>query len=151
MSSKAASLVAGAKQWASLYGDYSNGEEGHALTAPLRVRAAWADNDAEAFANMFIDNGSALFGDTQLTSREQIRSYVAEVFDGPYKGSRLDERPREIRLLSKGVAVAVMEGGVLRAGQEDLAPADTIRTMYVLVKVDGDWRVASYQTSPVGG
>jgi hypothetical protein len=59
MSDDAATLVAQAKQWASQYGDYSNGEKGAAYTAPLRVRAAWEANDPDAFAEMFIENGSS--------------------------------------------------------------------------------------------
>lgn len=51
MSTEGASLVAGAKQWASYYGDFPNGVEGAVLTAPLRCRAAWDANDAEGFAS----------------------------------------------------------------------------------------------------
>jgi uncharacterized protein (TIGR02246 family) len=151
MSKEAASLVAKAKQWASYYGDYPNGEEGAVLTAPLRVRAAWAANDADAFADMFIDNGSQLVGDTQLRGREEIRSYMKEAFAGGWKGSHLTEEPREIRLLTDDVAVAITQGGVVRAGRDTLEPTDEVRTMWVLVKRDGDWRVASHQTSPVKG
>ena len=73
MSGKASSLVAGAKQWASLYGDYANGKEGAVLTVPLRLRAAWESNDADALADVFIENGSMLIGDEQLKGREEIR------------------------------------------------------------------------------
>ncbi|MBI1757945.1 MAG: SgcJ/EcaC family oxidoreductase [Actinobacteria bacterium] len=151
MTREAASLVAGAKQWASYYGDYPNGEEGAVLTAPLRIRAAWAANDAEAFAHMFIENGSMLVGDRQLMNRDEIRSYMAEAFGGAYKGSRLTEEPREIRLLTGSVAVAIMEGGILRAGADSLAAADEVRAMWVVVRHEGDWRIASYQTSPIKG
>jgi uncharacterized protein (TIGR02246 family) len=151
MTERAASLVAGAKQWASYYGGYPNGEEGAVLTAPLRIRAAWDANDANAFADMFIENGSMLVGDNQLTSREQIRSYFAEAFGGGYKGSRLTEEPREIRLLSDTVAVAITEGGIIRDGAQSLAAGDELRTMWVIVKREGDWRVASRQSSPVTG
>jgi uncharacterized protein (TIGR02246 family) len=151
MSKEAASLVAGAKQWAKNYGNYPNGEEGHVLTAPLRVRAAWAANDADAFADMFIDNGSMLVGDNQLTSREEIRSYMKDAFDGGFRGSQLVEEPREIRLLTDSVAVAIMEGGIVRDGRESVDPNDEARSMFVLVKRDGDWRVAVRQSSPIKG
>ncbi|GAA2601541.1 SgcJ/EcaC family oxidoreductase [Actinomadura fulvescens] len=151
MTKEAASLVANAKQWATYYGDFPNGEEGAVLTAPLRVRAAWDANDADAFAEMFIENGSMLVGDTQLTSRDDIRSYMAESFGGPYQGSRLSATPQEIRLLTDSVAIATFQGGVLRAGEDSLAPGAAVRTMWVVVKRAGDWRVASYQTSPIKG
>jgi uncharacterized protein (TIGR02246 family) len=151
MTNKAASLVAGAKRWAGLYGDYPNGQEGAVLTAALRVRAAWDANDADAFADMFTDNGSMLVGDNQLRGREEIRAYLAEAFGGAYRGSRMTEEPREIRLLTDSVAIAVTQGGVIPAGSDALDPADEFRAMWVIVKVDGDWRVASHQTSPVHG
>lgn len=151
MTNKAADLVAGAKQWATYYGDYSNGEEGAVLTAALRIRAAWEANDADALADMFIDNGSMLVGDNQLMSREEIRSYMTEAFAGGFKGARLTEEPKEIRLISDTVAVAITQGGVIRAGEQALAPENEYRALWVIVKVGDDWRVASHQTSPVKG
>lgn len=151
MTTQAARLVVGAKEWASQYGDYANGNEGAVLTAPLRVRAAWAANDADALADMFIENGSMLLGDNQLDGREAIRSYLKDAFAGTYQGSRLVEEPCDIRLLTEAAALAVMQGGVLRAGEETLEPAAHARSTWVVVKRDGDWRVASYQSSPVTG
>ncbi|MEV4462385.1 SgcJ/EcaC family oxidoreductase [Micromonospora echinofusca] len=151
MSNDAAALVAGAKEWATLYGDYSNGEEGAVLTAPLRFRAAWAANDSGALADMFVENGSFLAGDRQLMNREEIRSYMAEAFAGGLKGSRMVTDVREIRMLTDSVAIAITDGGIIPDGQESLGDADRIRIMWVAVKQDGDWRLASYQSSPVTG
>lgn len=151
MSSKASSLVAGAKQWAGLYGRYSNGPEGAVLTVPLRIRAAWERGDADAFADMFVDDGSMLVGDEQLKSRDDIRTYMAAAFDGPYRGSRLEEEPVEIRLLTDDVALAITQGGVRYEGEESVADGQAVRAMWVIVRQDGDWRLASHQTSPVNG
>ncbi len=149
MTSQAASLVASAKKWATYYGDYSNGEEGAALTALLRARAAWEANDADAFAEVFIENGSMLAGDNQYNGREQIRGYMTEAFDGALKGTRLTEQPLEITMISATAAIAVMDGGVVRAGEDALAEANLVRAMWVVVKRDGDWHVASYQSCPI--
>jgi uncharacterized protein (TIGR02246 family) len=151
MTETAVSLVASAKQWASNYGDYANGREGAVLTAPLRIRAAWEANDADAFADMFIDNGSMLVDDQQLTSREEIRAYLAEAFTGGYRGTRLHEEPREIWLLTDTVAVAVMEGGVVKSGADRVAEGDQVRAMWVVVAQGGDWRIAARQDSPITG
>lgn len=151
MTEKAASLVAGAKQWASLYGDFPNGEEGAVLTAALRVRAAWDANDADTFAAMFVDNGSLLVGDRQLMSSDEIRAYLAEAFAAGWQGTKLHERPREIRLLTPSVAIAITEGGVVPAGREELSRDEEERAMWVLAKRDGDWRVVSRQTCPIRG
>jgi uncharacterized protein (TIGR02246 family) len=151
MGKDAASLVTGAKQWATNYGDYANGEEGAVLTAPLRARAAWEANDAEAFANMFVDNGSMLVGDTQLTSREQIRSYAAEALGGDYQSTKWTEKPREVRLLSDAAALCVTDGGIIRAGADTLDPNHASRATWIVVRQDGDWRIFSYQSSPIKG
>ncbi|MEW2383582.1 SgcJ/EcaC family oxidoreductase [Micromonospora sp. NPDC047707] len=151
MTTKAASLVTQAKQWATNYGAYSNGEEGHSLTAPLRVRANWDAGDADAVAAMFTDNGSMLMGDEQLKGREEIRSWLAEAFAGPYKGSRLRFEPVEIKLLHADCAFMVAEGGFLLAGEDEVAPERSSRITFVSVRADGDWRVLSYQSSPVKG
>jgi uncharacterized protein (TIGR02246 family) len=151
MSSDSVNLVAQAKQWAGNYGKYSNGVEGAVLTAPLRARAAWDRNDADAFADLFTDNGSMLANDNQLTSRDQIRSYLTEAFAGPLQGSRLADAPVDIRLLTEDVALAVTEGGVLYAGETEPAEDRRTRSTWVAARRDGDWRLVSYQSSPVTG
>lgn len=151
MTSNAGALVAGAKEWASRYGDFANGEEGAALTAVLRVQAAWEANDAAALAAMFLGNGSLLLGDAQFTDPEGIRGYLAEAFAGGWKGSKLVASPVEVRVLGAGVALAVTEGGIARPGAESVERADAARLMWVLARRDGDWRVQSLQSSPVGG
>jgi uncharacterized protein (TIGR02246 family) len=151
MPSKASALVAQAKQWATYYGDYSNGEEGAVLTVPLRIRAAWERNDADAFAEIFVDNGSMLVGDEQLRGRDEIRKYMAAAFEGPYKGGRLTEEPLEIKLLAPDVAVAITQGGVLYEGDTEVPPGRQVRTMWVVTKKDGDWRLVSHQSSPLKG
>lgn len=151
MTSKAASLVEGAKQWASYYGDYPNGDEGAAFTAVLRVRAAWDANDAHAFAGMFAQNGSMLVGDRQLMNSDEIACYMAEAFAGPYRGSRLAEEPIEVRLLTDSVALAVTEGGIIPAGQDSFALSDKVRGTWIIAATGDDWRIVSRQTSPVTG
>jgi len=147
----AAALVSSAKKWATYYGEHANGRAGAVLTAPLRVRAAWDTGDAEALAAMFVDNGSMLLGDRQLTSRDEIRDYLTEVFAGGYRGSRLVEDIRDITELSPTVALAVGESTIVPAGRDEPESGAALRTMWVVVKQDGDWRVASWQSSPVTG
>lgn len=151
MTEKAADLVAQAKQWASYYGDYSNGPEGAVLTVPLRVRAAWEANDADALADVYTENGSELIGDTQLKGREEIREYMARAFAGPLKGASIIEEPVRISLLAEDVAVAVTQGGLRYAGEEEPAPANAYRATWVVVRRNGDWSLLAHQTSPLKG
>ncbi|WP_433259953.1 SgcJ/EcaC family oxidoreductase [Actinosynnema sp. CS-041913] len=151
MAEKAESLVVSAKKWATYYGEFSNGEKGAALTAALRFRAAWEENDPDALAGVFLDNGSMLSGHIELKNRREIRDYHAEAFRGGFRGTRLAEVPREVTLVNDSVAIAITEGGIVRDGADTPEPADTFRCMWVIVKRDGDWRIASHQTSPMRG
>lgn len=147
----AAQLVAQAKEWATYYGKFTSGEEAAVLGVPLKVRAAWDSNDADALASVFVDNGSWLAGDKQLTGRDEIRAYMAEVFAGPLQGSKVTEEPLEIKVVNEELALAITDGGVLYEGETELPPGRKFRTMWVIVKQDGDWKLASHQTSPVKG
>jgi uncharacterized protein (TIGR02246 family) len=149
--SKAVSLVERAKQWASYYGKYANGPEGAVITVPLRVRAAWDNKDADAFAGIFTENGSFIIGDDTLTSPDEIRTFVKEAFAGPAQGSRWHEEALEIKLLAPDVAIAIMQGGLLLEGETAPARQRTHRAVYLTVKRDGDWRLVSLQTNPIGG
>lgn len=151
MTNNAASLVEGAKEWASHYGPYPNGVEGAVVTTQLRLRAGWDANDADAVADLFVENGSMLVGAAQLSSREEIRSYLADAFAGGFGGTRLTDEPKEVRLLTDSVAIAVTEGGVIKKGEDDVHDGGLARSLWVLVKKGGDWRVMSRQTSPING
>ncbi|MFC5289100.1 SgcJ/EcaC family oxidoreductase [Actinokineospora guangxiensis] len=150
MTNKAANLVDQAKQWAGYYGDFSNGPEGAVLTVPLRVRAAWDANDAEAFASIFAANGSMLAGDEQLNGPDAIKAYMEKAFAAYYQGTKLDERPVEIRFLTEDVAFAVTEGGVIGKDDTEVPEAERTRSTWVVARQDGDWRLVSRQTSPIG-
>ena len=148
---KAAALVGQAKQWATYYGPFTQGEEAAALTAPLRARAAWDDNDADAFANVFVENGSILIDDNQLTDREAIRAYLTEAFAGDLRGTRVIQTPIEIKVLQPGVAVVITEGGVVSEGETEVPAERAVRATWVTVHRDGEWRLFSQQTSPITG
>ncbi|WP_028647186.1 SgcJ/EcaC family oxidoreductase [Nocardiopsis sp. CNT312] len=149
MSNDAASLVAQAKEWAGSYGPFPNGEEGAALSAVLRARAAWAEGNADALADVFVDNGSLLLGDDQYISREEIRGAMSKALSGPFKDTRLVEAPVDMRFLGDDIAVVVTEGGVARSGEESPAEEYRTRTVWVSVRRDGEWMLLSYQSSPL--
>ncbi|MEJ2885803.1 SgcJ/EcaC family oxidoreductase [Actinomycetospora aeridis] len=150
MTTSASTLVDQAKHWADRYSGYTTGDEGAALTVPLRARVAWDEGDADAFADLFTDDGSMLIADDQLRGRDQIRAYAAEQFAGDLAGTVLVEEPTEIRTVAEGVTVAITTGGVTRPGVE-LTDGEKVRASYVLVRRDGVWKLLSHQTSPIQG
>ncbi|MFD3664388.1 SgcJ/EcaC family oxidoreductase [Streptomyces sp. NPDC058659] len=117
---------------------------------PQHIVEAWADHDADRFAEVFTDNATLILpGDVFLTSREEIRTFMRNAFSGPFKGTRVTGEPRSIRPLAGSVAVLVTQGGVLAPGDTVPTDARAIRATWVLVKEGADWRIASYQNTPI--
>ncbi|MEU1753388.1 SgcJ/EcaC family oxidoreductase [Micromonospora matsumotoense] len=144
--------AAGVPEDPSYYRGYTEADERAALTVAMRIQAAWAANDADMFADVFTDDGSLLMRDEQLTSREEIRAYMSRGFAGPLRGARVKGWPVEVAFLTDDVALVVTEGGIIMAGQDDIAPENFIRATWVMLRQpDGQLRLVSHQSSPIRG
>ncbi|BCB74069.1 SgcJ/EcaC family oxidoreductase [Phytohabitans flavus] len=113
-----------------------------------RVVAAWANQDADAFADVFTPDGTLILPGLFLDGRDAIRSYMAAGFDGPYKGTRVTGQPIKIKFLDAGAAVLITQGGVLAPGETEVSDARAIRASWIVVKEEDGWRLAAYQNSP---
>lgn len=118
-------------------------DRGSCYTQESTVRAflpqitnAWADNDANAFAAVFTSDASFIVPgqDTYLTSREQIRAYMAAAFAGPLQGVRATATILNLRCLAANVAVAVTQGGLLFPGETVVPPERIGRQTWVVTK-----------------
>jgi uncharacterized protein (TIGR02246 family) len=117
---------------------------------PARIVTAWAENDADAFAAVFAEDGSLILpGDVYLTSREQVREFMAAGFAGPYKGSKVYGEPLAVRPLDGDYALIITRGGVLMPGETEVAAERAIRASWLLTKQGSDWLIAAYQNTPV--
>jgi uncharacterized protein (TIGR02246 family) len=144
--------AAGVNEDTSYYRGFTAENEKAALTVAMRIQAAWAANDADAFADTFVENGSLLMRDNQLKSREEIRSYMADGFAGPLKGARVKGWPIALKFLTDDVAMVVTEGGILMPGDTDIAAENFIRATWLIVRQpDGRLSLVSHQSSPVKG
>ncbi|GAA1073557.1 SgcJ/EcaC family oxidoreductase [Nocardiopsis metallicus] len=126
---------------------WGGSDEEAAVRAVVRgVEAAWADNDADAFANHF-DEGAALIGDAYMRGREGIRGFMAQGFEGPYKGTGVVVEPLDVRFVGEGVALVFTRGRVEVPG----LPPETADLAFfatcVMVRRDGGWLIAAYQNS----
>jgi len=86
-----------------------------------KMIAAWAENDADAFADIFTEDATLILpGDVHLTSRDEIRAFMKRAYAGPYAGTKVIGRPLSVRRLSSSVAILTTVGGVLPAGADEL-------------------------------
>lgn len=142
--------AAGLQEDDSYYRQFTAEDEKAVLTVPVRIQAAWASNDPDAFAGTFTEQGSLLMGETQLTSREQIRAFMAAGFRGPLLGAHVKGWPLAVNFLSPDVAMTVTEGGIIMAGETETAPERRIRATWIVIRQpDGRLELLSHHSSPI--
>jgi uncharacterized protein (TIGR02246 family) len=126
-------------------------EQAAVAAVPQRIIAAWAGNDAEAFAAAFTEDGTmALPGGVFVKGRPGIKEFMAAGYAGPYKGTRVHGEPVDVRFIGKEGAIVVTVGGVLAPGETEVARERSVRAIWVLAKQDGEWLIAAYQNTPLG-
>jgi len=112
------------------------------------VYAAWADNDADAFAELYLADATVVQPAVYKNSKDAIRTSMAAAFAGPLKGSTVIDKPLSVRFLSDDAVVVISEGGVLMAGESEVPPQRLVRATWVLAKRDGRWMIVAYHNSP---
>lgn len=110
-----------------------------------RVVTAWAAHDADAFASVFVEDGTMVMPGLYFKGRDQIRDYMAKAYADEYRGTQVTGQPLNLKFLSDSSAVLLTEGGVLHPGENKPTHERAIRASWVVVKEDGHWLLASYQ------
>jgi uncharacterized protein (TIGR02246 family) len=113
-----------------------------------KVVAAWAYHDADTFASVFTDDGTMILSGVYCEGRDEVRAYMAEAFEGRYKGTQVTGKPISIRVLGPETAILLSLGGVLESGETEPSESGSIRASWLVVRQDGQWRLAAYQNSP---
>jgi uncharacterized protein (TIGR02246 family) len=120
----------------------------HALLDQLA--SAWSANDAQAFAELFTEDGTVVLpGDIYLSGQQAIRAFMARAYQGPYKGTGVVGNALEVRFIDQGTSVMITEGGVLAPGETDVAPQRAIRATWVCSKNGDGWKLSAYHNSPI--
>ncbi|MDM4719647.1 SgcJ/EcaC family oxidoreductase [Micromonospora sp. WMMA1363] len=113
-----------------------------------KVMAAWAYHDADGFADLFVEDGTMILAGVYRNGREEIREYLTEAYQGRYKGTQVTGKPLSVRSLGPDSAVLLSYGGVLEPGESEVSSRGAVRASWVVVKRDGEWRLAAYQNTP---
>lgn len=113
-----------------------------------RLVKAWSSYDPDAFADLFVEDGTMILPGVFCTGRPEIREFMDKAFVADYKGTQVTGQPLSLRFLTSTVAVLLTEGGVIAAGDSEVSAERAIRATWLAVKREGEWRLAAYQNSP---
>ncbi|MFE6610161.1 SgcJ/EcaC family oxidoreductase [Amycolatopsis sp. NPDC057786] len=113
-----------------------------------KVIAAWAYHDADAFADVFTEDGTMILAGSFADGREEIRAFLKDAYATNYKGTQVTGKPVSLRFLSADSAVLLTQGGVLYKGESEVADHNAIRASWTVARQDGEWRLAAYQNTP---
>ena len=123
-------------------------EQAAIAAVPARMVAAWAAHDADAFSELFTEDGTMMLPGVYKKGREAIRAFMAEQYAGEYKGTRVTGAPLEIKPLHARAVALITQGGVIPAGETELPDSAAIRASWILVKRNRKWLLAVYQNCP---
>lgn len=123
-------------------------EQAEIAAIPARMVAAWAHHDANAFADLFTQDGTMILPGVYKKGRDEIREFMTAAYAGPYHGTRVTGSPIDIKPLADGAVAVLTVGGVLDAGDTELSDEAAIRASWILVKREGRWQLAVYQNCP---
>lgn len=112
-----------------------------------QLYTAWADNDADAFAALYLDSATVVMPAVLRLGAAAVRDQMAAGFAGPLKGSRGVDEPQDIRIIGD-TAIVVSRAGIILAGEQSLPPEREVHATWVLVKQDGRWAIAAYANAP---
>jgi len=115
---------------------------------PQRMLAAWAHQDAASIADLFTDDGTLILPGIFRQGRQDIKEYFADAFAGPYAGTQVVGKPVGLRFIGPDAALLLSSGGVLAAGETEVSAAQAIRASWLVVRTEGQWRLAAYQNTP---
>jgi uncharacterized protein (TIGR02246 family) len=120
-------------------------EQAEIAAVPARMVAAWAAHDADAFADLFTDDGTMILPGVYEKGRDAIRKFMTAGYAGPYQGTRVTGTPLDMKPLGPGAVALLTMGGVIAAGATELSDEAAIRASWILVKRAGRWQLAVYQ------
>lgn len=113
-----------------------------------RMVSGWAYGEADTIADLFVEDGTMILAGVFCNGRDEIRDYFAKAFEGTYKGTQVTGKPISIRALGPDTAILLSQGGVLESGETEVSDSGAIHASWLVIRQDGQWRLAAYQNTP---
>jgi uncharacterized protein (TIGR02246 family) len=107
--------------------------------------AAWADNDADAFAALYREDATVVQpGGIYKKNKAEIRTSMALAFAGPLKGSTVTNESKSVRVVGEDAAIVISDAGILMPGETDVPAQRMVRATWVLTRQHGTWLIAAF-------
>ena len=111
--------------------------------------AAWAAGDAESAAKLYTQDATVVQPGVYHRGRDEVRAFFAGAFAGRLKDTTVLDESRYVRFPADGTAIVVSVAGILMPGEASVPAERLVRGTWVLAREDGQWLVASFQSSPL--
>ncbi|WP_025272252.1 SgcJ/EcaC family oxidoreductase [Haloglycomyces albus] len=125
-------------------------EEKNEIRAGLeRLAEAWNQGDATAYADEFTADADYItFFGQRFRGRKAIEESHRYLFEGPLKGSRMDDAGEtNIKMLSPDVAVVISTGGVEVDVGAGVPPERESIVSFTAVRDGEHWKFASFHNT----
>jgi uncharacterized protein (TIGR02246 family) len=127
----------------------TSGDQVAIASLTQKVVAAWAYHDSETFAGVFTEDGTMTLPGVHLKGRKAIHDYLVAAYADVYKGTQVTGKPIDMRPLGPDAAILLSQGGVLDPGESEVAHQSAIRAAWIVVRQDGEWKLAAYLNTPL--
>jgi uncharacterized protein (TIGR02246 family) len=114
-----------------------------------RFLSAWNDQDADAMASCFADDGEMIgFDGSHARGSRGVREHLAPIF-ADHQTAMFVTSVREVRMLSDTVGLLRAAAGMVPPDGSDINPAvNTHHTVVAQKSDDSRWRIALFQNTP---
>ena len=123
-------------------------DEAAVRALPQRLWSAWNERNAEAFAELFGDDGHVVgFDGSTMHGQAEVAEHLRQIF-ADHQPARYVGKVTAVQFLAPDVALLRAIAGMVRPGETDIhAPVNAVQ-FFVAVRRDRGWRLASYQNTP---
>lgn len=112
------------------------------------VSRAWADGDADTFAQWYADDATVILPGYHLPGRKAIREAMGAAFAGPLHGTRRIHEVLSIRYLDAETALVITRSATVPSAGTEVPEHLRERATWALSRRHGHWLVEAYHSCP---